>query len=281
MTRDDKPADVENYKEVMRDFKIQQKEEERKRKEEQKNIERRRKLLEKKESQQKRDAKSMEQQTAYYQQMRLRKQQQEVETEYRNRCRETQIEKKREAWLRNSNDKLHDMLDAHHREEEEINARLTEAKRRRNAQKQSEAAQREEVKHQNAMLESKREQAEAKREADRKEKSLELIERLKSGQEIELAKIQEDLELGKPIVAKKSALVASLTECPTVSELLCALKKQKIDIDDLMATDVERRAKLHGLPLFKHVKKMDEIFEASKFPIPTGQVTLAAKSNKS
>lgn len=264
--------------EAKREFKIQQKEEERRRREQKRNAERKQLKAQNTVKVTTRDCGALEQQNQYYQQMRLKKQQERVENEYRNRCRDTQIEKRQENWLRKESRRILDVMAARAKEDNEVNERLVAAKQRRNEQKQSEALARADEKYRLGLVEDKRIAAERNRAAIKSDNTLQRIEELKAAQEAELSRIQDDADAGRPLVAKKCAIVLSLTECPTVSELLCALKKQNVEIADLQKSDLEKRAKLHGRTLFSHVKKLDEDFDASKFPIPTGQVTIAPKA---
>eukprot|EP00397_Hematodinium_sp_SG-2012_P028070 GEMP01029531.1.p1 GENE.GEMP01029531.1~~GEMP01029531.1.p1 ORF type:complete len:296 (-),score=90.89 GEMP01029531.1:1361-2206(-) len=260
-----------------REFNIQQKEIGRKRKEELKNKERKVLTQENKVKTTTRDNSAVEAQNRYYQELRLRKIQLRVQNELMARHRDTQIDKKHENWMSKSMQNILDLKTARLAEEEEVNVRLMDARKRKNEQNQAEALERADKKHNIHLLEEKRRKNEDAREELRKEKELQRIEALKTAQNIELEQIKEDAEIAPLTVAKKCALVASITECPSVSELLCALKTRKADIDDLRKSDVERRAKLHGLSLFAHVKKLDVEFEAAKFPIPSGAVTFAPK----
>jgi len=118
--------------------------------------------------------------------------------------------------------------------------------------------------HKMMLLEEQRESIITSKESMRREKELMRIEKLKAELRAEL----EEALYSQSSIPLKSSLVASLTATPTVSQLLCALKDQTEDYEDLLECDLEIRAKHAGLPLFLYVKQQKERQEASRCKPP-------------
>lgn len=260
--------------EAKRDFNIAQREAARKKREEHSHAELRKRFVEDNKVCSNKNTNALEMQKLYEEEVRLAKARKKVENDAKNATRQTNINLKEENWLYCANLHIKDLLHAANDDKLKIERKLRMAKDRKLEKLKKLAHYRGVLKLKQDQLDGKRDNEEHIRHSRRFENTLIRNEELKLEVDTRLEQIQEDIKDGKPIVAEKCSLVASITENPTVSELLAARKLQMINLEDLRGCDIEERAKINKRPLFSYVKAIDEQFEASKFPIPTGLVTI-------
>lgn len=259
--------------ETKRSFNIAQKEAKRKKLEEEKNKERKRKIFARKEESKTHASSDVDLNKLYREEMRMAKQRERVENEAKQRTRETNCKLRHENWLYNANLYIRDLLVTQKEDAAKLKKKLRAAKDRQLDKFRQQSHNRGLERTKLANLEARREYKEAERDENRFEQTLISIEKLKQENEAALDKILEDVADGEPLKAQKCALVASINSTPTVSELLAARKLQSLNLEDLRQSNIEQRARINKKSLFSYVKMIDEVFEASKFPIPTGAVT--------
>lgn len=226
------------------------------------------------------ETKHIQHQRAKAAETQTRKKTAQVENEYRERCREVKIQKKQENWKVKSTLQIQHIIEDAAKEERERQATRQRLKEQRNERLQREAYQRGLEQHKQSMLEGQRELIFSSKDQMRREKELMRIEKLKAEQRAEL----EEAMYSQSSVPLKSTLVASLTATPSVSQLLCALKDQMEDYEDLKECDLETRAKHKGLPLFQDVRQLKEAMDASRHkppePVPTDGPGVGAPKKK-
>lgn len=268
-------ASAEEQVELKREYAIRQREAEMKKKQdeeqEKKNAIKQQKV---REEEKLREQRQMEVQQGYSKQQMMKRTAQ-MENEYRERCREAQITKKRNAWLTRQNQQIQEMLDEYQVEEDDLLDKKMEAKERKNRLRHEEMDKRLFMVHQAKNIEQQREAKELEREEDRKEKSIHRIDTLKA--ELD-AEIDEYIEHPTHIPLKQ-ALCGGLRSVPTVTALLAALRDQREDLNDLKATNLEQRAKALGKPLFHMVRQMKEGHENARIKPPEPEVD-EKKANK-
>lgn len=234
----------------------------------------------KKQEEQAREAKHLEQQRRVATDAQLKKKTAQVENEYRDRCREVKIAKKAEAWSARANQQIRQIIEEAALEEHERQDSRRALKERYNAEAKEKAYQRGLEAHKTMLLEEQRESIITSKDSMRREKELMRIEKLKAEQRAEL----EEAMYSQSAVPLKSTLVASLTATPSVSQLLCALKDQTEDYEDLRDCDLEVRAKHQGLPLFLYVKQLREAQDASRYkppePVPSDGAAPGTQAGK-
>lgn len=265
--------------EARRNFNIQQKEAARKHLEELKHQKLRQKFAAQSQNTSVTNTKAIEMQKLYEEEVRLRKHRERVENEARNAQRDSNMNIKEENWLYEANLRIRDLLYDADKENKRIDKSIRDAKDGKIDLLKKQAHNRGIMKLRQDALEAKRESEEAIRNGRRHEATLMRNEELKLERDERLNQIQEDVKDGKPVEAEKCSLVAAITANPTVSELLAARKVQMMNLEDLRGCDIEERAKINKKALFSYVKAIDQIFEESKFPIPTGPVTFPPKKD--
>lgn len=211
-----------------------------------------------------REAKHVEQQRGKAAEAQMKKKSAHVENEYRERCREVKIVKKQEAWLARAQQRIREIIEDAAIEERERQETRLRLKEEYNERLQKQAYQRGLEAHKLGLLEGQREVIFNAKDQMRREKELMRIEKLKGELRAEL----EEALYSQSSIPLKSSLVASLTATPSVSQLLCGLKDQMEDFEDLKECDLETRAKHKGLPLFTYVKQMKEAMDASRYKPP-------------
>lgn len=210
------------------------------------------------------EAKHLEAQRRVATEQQLKKKTAQVENEYRERCREVKIAKKAEAWSARANQQIREICEDAGNEDRERQEVRRGLKDKVNQNWKDKAYQRGLEAHKLELLEEQRDSIITSKESMRREKELMRIEKLKAEQSAEL----EEAMYSQSAVPLKSTLVASLTATPSVSQLLCALKDQSEDYEDLKECDLEIRAKHQNQPLFLHVKGLKEALDASRYKPP-------------
>lgn len=118
---------------------------------------------------------------------RIKQQSEEVEREYKNRCREVQIQKKLQAWETKENQKIHERMDKRAKADEVRRQTLAVEKQRIFDEEQDTAHERAVIKTRNIELQAKRDQAIAEREAAREAKNRDRAFDVKAEADRELA----------------------------------------------------------------------------------------------
>lgn len=180
---------------------------------------------------------------------------QEAELDYKSKMRTLNIHKKEEKWKKSEAKRAVQISEKAKFEERETARILSEVKERKNDKLAKEADDRAARKAELKALDEQREKAIAAREKARRERELKRVQKIQEDFEKELdAACQEPNETGVPM---KSLLVKAV-HAPAVDELHFALADLRETVDDLLETDMERRAKSQGIRVFHLVRQMED-----------------------
>merc|ERR1712118_511112 len=199
-----------------------------------------------------------------YSKTQMKKRAAQMENEYRDRCREANITKKRSAWLQKTNTFIQGMLEDYYADEEELQERKLEAKEQKNVQ--ARVALETKIFHLKAQKQRNilRDKNESDRAEARKERAIRRIDELKAELDEEI-----DAYIEHPThIPLKQALCGGLRPVPTVTTLLAAMRDQEEDLADLKATNLEERSKGLKKNLFVYVHEIKQGHEASRLKPP-------------
>lgn len=206
---------------------------------------------------------------AVYTRKQQAKKKKQMENEFRERCREANITKKRNDWLTKENEKINAMLDDCYTEQEEVNERQLEAKERKALMNREDMEKKVFYKHLQKEKNDRREAKEKERQEHRKESEINRIDELKRELDRE---VDQFIEHGGGHVPLKQALCGGLRPIPTVTQLLAAKRDMEEDLKDLKEVDLEERAKALGKPVFLYVKEIKYQHEQSRLRPPEPQI---------
>lgn len=192
----------------------------------------------------------------------------QMENEFREKCREANITKKRNAWLETQNRIMQEMLEDNAADEEELQERLLEAKERVNIKAREDLERRIAMKNAQKIRDKQREANQKNRDEIRKEKEIQRIDQLKLELDEEL-----DQYIEHPThIPLKQALCGGLKPVPTVTYLLAAMRDISEDLEDVKATVLEDRAKSLKKPLFTYVQELKETHSRNRLKPPEPEI---------
>jgi hypothetical protein len=261
-------ATEEEQLEYKREYAIRRREEEMKRKQDEE-LEKKKQLMDERKRREEREKNErLNESSENYSKSQKKKRAAQMENEYRERCREAAITKKRNTWLSKTNSLIQGMLEDYYAEEEELQERRLEAKDRKNIVARE--ALEKKIFFQNAqkVRNAQREQNEKDRGEARKERAIRRIDELKAELDDEI-----DQYIEHPThIPLKQALCGGLRPVPTVTQLLSAMRDQEEDLADLKATILEDRAKSLKKSLFSFVQEIKEGHEKSRLKPPEPEI---------
>lgn len=258
----------EEQLEYKREYAIRRREEEMKARQDDEMQKKKNMLNEKKRKEDREKQERTQESKENFSKQQMKKRAAQMENEYRERCREAAITKKRNDWLNKTNSEIQGMLEDYYADEEEIQERKLEHKERKNLMA------REALEQKNVFLRSqkermnKRDMAEVNRAEARKERAITRIDVLKAELDDEL-----DAYIEHPThIPLKQALCGGLRTVPTVTQLLAAVKDSEEDFADLKNTILEQRAKALKKPLFTLVQEIKESHEKARLKPPEPEI---------
>lgn len=261
-------ATAEEQLEYKREYAIRQREMEMKRKQDEELEKKKREMDEKKRKEEREKKERQEESQQAMSKNQQKKRAKQMENEYRERCREAQITKKRNAWLEKENTHIQQMLEDYYTEEEELHERRLEAKERKNIMYREELEKKIFRLNAEKARNKKRENADAVRAEERKERSITRIDGLKAELDAEV-----DAYIEHPThIPLKQALCGGLRPVPTVTTLLAALRENEEDLADLQATNLEERSKGLKKQLFIYVQEIKESHEQMRMKPPEPEI---------
>eukprot|EP00746_Dinoflagellata_sp_MGD_P074392 gnl/MRDRNA2_/MRDRNA2_30054_c0_seq1.p1 gnl/MRDRNA2_/MRDRNA2_30054_c0~~gnl/MRDRNA2_/MRDRNA2_30054_c0_seq1.p1 ORF type:complete len:304 (+),score=100.11 gnl/MRDRNA2_/MRDRNA2_30054_c0_seq1:91-1002(+) len=261
-------ASQEEQLEYKREYAIRRREEEMKRKQDEELERKKQAMDEKKRREEREKSERMNESQESYSKAQKKKRAAQMENEYRERCREAAITKKRNNWLSKTNSLIQGMLEDYYAEDEELQERKLEAKERKNI------VAREALEKRNLMLNAQKQRT-AQRDSNdrdraeaRKERSIMRIDELKAELDDEI-----DQYIEHPThIPLKQALCGGLRPVPTVTQLLAAMRDQEEDLADLKATILEDRARSLKKSLFTFVQEVKEGHEKARLKPPEPEI---------
>merc|ERR1719324_1088021 len=114
-----------------------------------------------------------------YSKAQLQKRAKQMENEFREKCREANITKKRNNWLEKENTRMQEMLADHYADQEELQEAVLEAKERKFLKAREEMEKKRFILSEQKRRDNQREMKEKEREDHRKERSIVRIDELK------------------------------------------------------------------------------------------------------
>jgi hypothetical protein len=261
-------ATAEEQLEYKREYAIRQREMEMKRKQEEEMEKKKQALDEKKRKEEREKAERSEETKQQYSKTQMKKRALQMENEYRDRCREAAITKKRNNWLTKENSQIQGMLEDYYIEEEELQERRLEAKERKNLVAREELEKKIFFLNAQKARERQREVNETERADARKERAIHRIDELKLVLDEEL-----DAYIEHPThIPLKQAFCNQTRPVPSTTLLLAATKDQEEDLADLKATNLEERAKALKKSLFIYVQELKEGHERMRLKPPEPEI---------
>lgn len=261
-------ATAEEQLEYKREYAIRQREMEAKRKQDEELEKKKREMDEKKRKEEREKAERQKESSEAMSKNQQKKRAKQMENEYRERCREAQITKKRNAWLEKENTNIQQMLEDYYTEEEELHERKLEAKERKNIMYREELEKRIFRLNAEKTRDKTREKNDDLRAEARKERSITRIDELKAELDAEV-----DAYIEHPThIPLKQALCGGLRPVPTVTTLLAALRENEEDLADLQATNLEERSKGLKKQLFIYVQEIKERHEQARMKPPEPEI---------
>eukprot|EP00746_Dinoflagellata_sp_MGD_P162183 gnl/MRDRNA2_/MRDRNA2_89626_c0_seq1.p1 gnl/MRDRNA2_/MRDRNA2_89626_c0~~gnl/MRDRNA2_/MRDRNA2_89626_c0_seq1.p1 ORF type:complete len:295 (+),score=95.07 gnl/MRDRNA2_/MRDRNA2_89626_c0_seq1:91-975(+) len=266
-------ADLADYSaeeqlEYKREYAIRQREEQMKQQQAEEIEKKKLKMDEQKRKEEYQKNQRAKEQADSYSKSQNKKRAAQMENEFREKCRESNITKKRNAWLQKENERMQDMLADHYAGEEEMNERLLEAKERKNMDMREDLEKRILFRQSQKQRNEQREAKEKEREEKRKEREIHRIDELK---------MQLDEEVDQYVehpthIPLKQALCGGLRPVPTVTKLLAAMRDMEEDLKDVKATILEDRARSLKKPLFTYVQELKETHSRNRLKPPEPEI---------
>jgi hypothetical protein len=258
----------EEQLEYKREYAIRRREEEMKRKQDEE-LERKKQAMDEKKRREEREKNErMNESSENYSKSQKKKRAAQMENEYRERCREAAITKKRNNWLTKTNGLIQGMLEDYYAEEEELQERKLEAKERKNILAREALEKRNLILNAQKQRTAQRDSKETERAEARKEKAITRIDVLKAELDDEI-----DQYIEHPThIPLKQALCGGLRPVPKVTQLLAAMRDQEEDLADLKATILEDRAKSLKKSLFSFVQDIKEGHEKTRLKPPEPEI---------
>jgi len=261
-------ASQEEQLEYKREYAIRRREEEMKRKQDEELERKKQAMDEKKRREEREKSERMNESQESYSKAQKKKRAAQMENEYRERCREAAITKKRNNWLSKTNSLIQGMLEDYYAEEEELQERKLEAKDRKNLVAREALEKRNYVLNAQKQRSVQRDTNDKDRAEARKERSIMRIDELKAELDDEI-----DQYIEHPThIPLKQALCGGLRPVPTVTQLLAAMRDQEEDLADLKATVLEDRARSLKKSLFTMVQEIKEGHEKSRLKPPEPEI---------
>jgi len=261
-------ASPEEQLEYKREFAIRRREEEMKRKQEEE-LDRKKQVMEEKRRKEESEKNArLQENKEGYSKAQQKKRALQMENEFRERCREAAITKKRNAWLERTNSQIQGMLEDYLGDEEELQERKFECKERKNIYFREALEKKifglKAEKDRNVL----REKNENERAEARKERAIRRIDELKAEMDDEI-----DQYIEHPThIPLKQALCGGLRPVPTVTTLLAAMRDQQEDMADLKTTILEERARGLKKSIFVYVREIKETHEKLRLKPPEPEI---------
>lgn len=259
---------AEEQLEYKREYAIRQREEQMKQQQQEELEKKKVQMDEKKRKEEYNKNQRAKEQADSYSKTQMKKRAHQMENEFREKCREANITKKRNNWLQKENERMQEMLADYYADDEELHERLLEAKERKNMQAKEDMEKRLLFREAEKRRNEQRATKEKEREEHRKEREIQRIDELK---------LQLDEELDQYIehpthIPLKQALCGGLRPVPTVTQLLAAMRDMEEDLQDVKATVLEDRARSLKKPLFTYVTELKETHSKNRLKPPEPEI---------